>query len=722
MLYANTTAALKLTSIVTNTLLNEARLSFQRNLAAANNGTPFTATQLGMTPINPGIDVMNPITVAGYFNLGGGIGDDVFDPTDQFQIADTMSWSKGKHTIRAGAEVEHINWDIVFKGIERGNTTILSFPDFLMGRAGCSPAAVGCSPTNPGASNGSTSSNIAQCLFCVLSGPDGIIHGYRANDINWFVQDDIKVNQRLTLNLGVRWEYDGTLSDKYGNLTNVWQSKLLNTLIPGSTPATGSLAGYVVPSNFSTATYGAIPAGVFQSDRTLPVMSGPPKNNFGPRFGFAWQPLASGRFVVRGGFGLFYDRIGGNQFVHSVEQGNPYAVTLDFAGSANQPSSLQQMFPATSLSFIPRWVNFSNGTTSNLNLPFITENIHTPLTRQYNLTFQWEFVPKWVLDVGFVGSSGINQTDYGHNVNAAYLASPSHPIWGITTNTVQNANLRVPYLGYAASGLQATAFDGIYNYSSLQATVRKQLSHGVTFQASYTWSKNLTNLAGYGANYNNPTDLSQQYGPSTFNRPQRLAVNYSWDLPFTSSGAIGKLTGGWTLSGLVILQDGTPLTITDTRAGSIYGVGGGSPTNPGIPGSNVTGRAQLCPGVTYSAASSSGGVESRLGGASGGTGYFTPGSFCAPPTIGNGFDWGNTGVGILLGPGQFNWDFSINKLTRVGGLNENATLQFRTEFFNAFNHPQFNNPMVSVTNAIFGQITSTVVNPRLIQFALKYVF
>ena len=388
LLYANTNAALKLTSIVTNSFLNEARLSFQRNLASASDGTPFTASQLGMKPINPGIDIMNPITVSGYFNLGGGIGDDVFDPTDQFQISDTISWSHGKHSIRAGGEGEHINWDIVFKGIERGNTTILSFPDFLIGRAGCSPAAAGCSPTNPGASNGSSSSNIAQCLFCVLSGPDGIIHGYRANDINWFIQDDYKVTQRLTLNMGVRWEYDGTLSDKYGNLTNVWESKLRNTLVPGSTPATGSLAGYVVPNNFSTATYGAVPAGVFQSDRTLPVQSGPPLNNFGPRFGFAWQPLSSGKVVVRGGFGLFYDRIGGNQFVHSVEQGNPYAVTLDFAGSANQPSSLQQIFPAATLSFIPRWANFSNGTYSDLNLPFLTEHIHTPLTRQYNLTFQ----------------------------------------------------------------------------------------------------------------------------------------------------------------------------------------------------------------------------------------------------------------------------------------------------------------------------------------------
>ncbi|HTA41953.1 MAG TPA: carboxypeptidase-like regulatory domain-containing protein [Bryobacteraceae bacterium] len=726
VLYANTNAVLKLTSVLSSAFVNEGRISFQRNLAAEHNGVPFTATQLGMTPINPAIDVMNPITISGAFNMAGGIGDDVFDPTDQFQIADTVSWSHGRHTIRAGFEIEHVNWDIVFKGIERGNTTIQDFPDFLIGRAACAPGDSTCSVANPGTSNGSvTSSNIASCLFCVRSGPDGIIHGYRTNNINAFVQDDFKVSQRLTLNLGVRWEYDGTLSDKYGNLTNVWQSQVLTVPVPGNSPATGSLAGYVVPSNFQ----GTVPSGVLKANRDLPVKSGPPMDNFGPRFGFAWQPFGSGRFVVRGGVGMFYDRIGGNLFVHSVEQGNPYAVTLDFAGSANQPSSLQQLFPNTPLSFVPRWVNFATGANSNLNLPFITESIHTPLVRQYNLNVQYEFVPKWVLELGFVGSSGINLVDYNHNYNAALLASPTNPINGITTNTVANANLRVPYLGFAASGFQGTGFDGISNYNSLQATVRKTLSHGVTLQASYTWSKALTDLVGFGANYGYPNSLSQQYGQAYFNRPQRFVFNYSWDLPFGHpAGFLGKLAEGWNASGVTVVQDGTPLTFTDSRSGSIYGVSGPSPTSPTLTtvtfGTVNVGRAQLCPGTTsYNSVLTSGGVESRLGGASGGAGYFNASSFCAPPAIGNGFDYGNSAVGVVLGPPQFNWDLSINKTTRVGGIREDGTLQFRAEFFNAFNHPQFNNPSAAVTTAsTFGVITQTSVSPRLIQFALKYTF
>jgi hypothetical protein len=720
-LYANINAALKLTSLLTSSLVNEGRLSFQRNLTHNSNGVPFTATQLGMTPIVPAFPVMNPITIQGQMNIGGGIGDDVFNPTDQYQVADTISWTHAKHTLRAGFEVEHINWNIVFQGIERGNTTIYSFPDFLIGRAGCAPGDATCSPANPGNTTGTATSNIASCLFCVRSGPDGIIHGYRASNFSWFVQDDYKISSKLTFNMGVRWEYDGTLSDKYGNLTNVWQSLVQSVPVPGNSAQTGSLAGYVVPSNFSQF-YGNPPAGVYQSSRNLPVKNGPPLNNFGPRFGFAWQAMT--HLVVRGGVGMFYDRIGGNLFVHSVEQGNPYAVTLDFAGSAAQPASLQNLFPSTPLGFVPRWVNFQTLATSNLNLPFIVEDIHTPLVRQYNLNTQWEFMPKWVLELGYVGSSGINLADYNHNYNTALLASPSNPINGITTNTVGNANLRVPYLGFAASGFQGTGFDGISNYNSLQATVRKQLSYGMSFQTSYTWSKAMTNLVGFGANYNNASNLSQQYGQAYFNRPQRFVVNYSWDIPAHAHGVLGKLVEGWNVSGVTVAQNGTPLTITDSRAGSIYGVNGPIPTAPTLLtvtfGAVNVGRAQMAPGATYTSAVTPGGVEARLGGASGGPGYLNASAFTLPPAIGSGFDYGNSGVGVLLGPGQFNWDISLLKRTKI---TERQEIQFRTEFFNAFNHPQFNNPGAAIsTPATFGVITSTSVNPRLIQFALKYSF
>jgi hypothetical protein len=302
------------------------------------------------------------------------------------------------------------------------------------------------------------------------------------------------------------------------------------------------------------------------------------------------------------------------------------------------------------------------------------------------------------------------------------LASPSNPINGITTNTVQNIDLRVPYLGYQAVGVRGTAFDGSSNYNSLQVTVRKQFTRGFTMQAAYTWSKDLTDLYDSVANSNNASNLAQQWGPAVFSRPQRFVVNYSYDLPFgTHSGFTGRLLEGWNLSGVTLVQDGTPITIADSSAGTIFGTAG-SANQAGFA------RAQMCPGMTYGNIPTPGGIEARLGGNSGGPGYFNASAFCAAPVIGNGTGYGDSGSGILLGPGQFNWDMSILKTTKI---TERQVVQLRAEFFNIFNHPQFTNPnagqgaifsLPDRASGSFGQITSTSVNPRVIQFALKYIF
>jgi hypothetical protein len=163
------------------------------------------------------------------------------------------------------------------------------------------------------------------------------------------------------------------------------------------------------------------------------------------------------------------------------------------------------------------------------------------------------------------------------------------------------------------------------------------------------------------------------------------------------------------------------MTIADTSAGTIFGTAG-SANQAGFA------RAQMCPGMTYANIATPGGIESRLGGNSGGPGYFNAKAFCAPPVIGDGTGFGNSGSGIIQGPGQSNWDVSILKNTAI---TERRAVQFRAEFFNAFNHPQFTNPnfgqgatyaLPDVSSANFGQITSTSVNPRVIQFALKLLF
>jgi Carboxypeptidase regulatory-like domain len=705
--FGNTYVVLKGTSVLNNSVVNEARASYQRNLSTQNAPAPPNSDNsiLGITPMSPGVTKPPSINIiAGGFSILGG-GGPTYSVTNQYQVADQISWSHGKHTFRAGVELERNDWPILWSGV-RGGLSVGTFNDLLVG--------------GPGNPQTGAPGNIQACLFCSRSAAEGIIHGYSARGGSAYVQDDFKQSSRLTLNLGVRWEYNGALTDKYGNLTQTWVSRIQAVPIPPTGPTTSGpgVSQWVVPNNF-TKFYPPPPEGILINSSNNPLRKHPPLSSFGPRLGFAFQ--VSSKLVMRGGGGIFYDRVGGDRIVYSVEQGNPYAATVDF--NPQNVQTLANPFPATPAlgSFSSRWANFETGQTSNLNVPLLAEVVHNPLIRQYNLGLQYQFAPSWVLEVGYVGSSGINLMTQYHNHNTARLASPEHPINGITTNTIANVPFRVPYLGYQAVGVRGTDFDGASNYNSLQATVRKQFSHGFMVQGAYTWSKNLTNLANNQANSNNAEDMWQQWGPAQFSRPQRFVANYSYDLPFgTHTGVMQKVLGGWNLSGVTVVQKGTPMTFADNTAGTIYGTAGSAFTG--------FGRAQMCPGMTYANIATSGSIEQRLGGASGGPGYFNKAAFCAAPVIGNGTDYGNSGIGIIQGPGQFNWDLAILKTVR---FLEKQTVQFRTEFFNAFNHPQFSNPnygaaatyaLPNVRSGAFGQITSNNVNPRVIQFALKYSF
>ncbi len=609
---------------------------------------------------------------------------------------------------------------------------------------------VGGPETNIGADPAAPQSNFLSCIFCVRSGPNGIIHGYRLPNHNAFVQDDWKVSPKLTMNIGVRWEYDGEISDKFGNLTDIWTSQLG---APSSIPnaplgIAANYQGYVVPCNFNTKPpseggWGPIPPGIRQ-DCSDPLKNHVPWSNFAPRVGTAYQ--INNKLVLRAGAGIFYNRVGVNEFFHSVQEGNPYAATV----ALSNQSTIYNPYPAQPAygTFGQRWVNFNaNCTTvactSGLNHVFLYQDLHTPMTRSYNVNLQWELAPRLVLETAYVGSSSINLTDYNHNYNTALIASAATPINGVTTTTVANANLRVPYLGFSANGLQGAAEDGISNYNSLQVTLRKQLSHGISFQFAYTYSKSLSDIQDWTANSNDATYLGQQYGPTNFNRPQRVVINYSWDVPGSSlKGLAGAFLGGWNVSGVTTIQNGTPLMLYDGTGGTAYGVPSSNNDSLGYS------RPQLCPGMTYANIPSSGGIESRL------NGYWNASAFCGPPAImPNGTTifystspansglaqctaanggvpcgtlYGNVGPGVLLGPGQFNFDVAALKTTH---LRENLLMQLRFEFFNFFNHAQFSNPgaagtsyntLASVTTN--NQITDTSVGPRVIQIGAKFIF
>jgi Carboxypeptidase regulatory-like domain len=771
--WGNQDAVAKLTSLLTYTFVNEARISYQRNNGSATVSVPpdgcpnqgkltgltgcGSPSQLGMQPLVPGfyepptiIDIFDNLTMFGGLLPFDG-------PTNQLQLADEVSWSHGKHSIRAGYEYEWTNWPLSDQGLQQG----------LLLDAGLLSAPPGFVPGLATGGNAGPAWDVG-CLFCVkgITGENGIIHFYHLNNQNLYVLDDWKVSSRLTLNIGLRWEYFGLLSDSLGRLTQVWLDRMaVSSGVPTSlAQALTDPAGiqqYVVPSNFAKF-FGPPPSGVGTAPNRNSIEGHAPYSNFAPRFGFAWQPLSGGKLVVRGGVGIFYDRVGLDSVVHAYQQGYPYAATYDFSPPSSRwlAATLAQPYPLIALvcmpsdpncnsdfglGFAPRYANAATGVDSGLSTPFDPNSEHTPLVQEYSLGIQYEFAPGWVLDLGYVGSTGINLLDYNHNHNQAVLATPTNQFSSLCTgtppicNTATNSQFRVPYPGYETDGLAGSDSNGYSNYNSLQVTVRHQFSHGLSMQAAYTWDKDLSTIFySNTANINEALNMGAQYGRVSFDRPQRFVVNYSYDLPFGKdmAGVKGKLVSGWSVSGITIAQSGDPLTFTQSGGAlAASGAAYGTSTTSYLDGVST---AQYCPGFNNGNILAKGSTISKVGtNPTNGTGYFNLAGFCPAPVVPYGdptaTDFGNSGIGAVLGPGQFNWDISILKNTKI---TERVRMQFRTDFYNAFNHPQFADPGGSTFGTVgFEDITGTTpagaedvamthtnVNPRLIQFGLKFNF
>ena len=720
--YTYHNAVVKMTTLVTNALVNEVRGSFQNIVNNQANQGRYTNADVGITPPNPKeVDRLMALNIAGLFT-GTHNFNLTRNATNQYQLADQISLSLGRQTIRAGFEYGRYVWDWNFPGLNVGSMTFNSFTDFLLGGS---------------ANLASTGAGIVRRNI-----PGSSTDHWNAGDWSSFVQDDFKVNQRLTLNLGLRWEYFTPIWEDNGRRPNVWPSLVQTAAFPVVTapcadfpaPCPGStLVGFVVPPNFNAKTQsltGDVPAGVTVADNKYALQFPPGKANFSPRAGFAWQPLHSSRLVLRGGAGVFRERKGGEFYVHSADQSSPMHAQIGRANPAiPMDASIADPYAGTpQANWVRRWVcPTCNGTTQPLSsnisqMPLgVGSELPAPVTYQWNLNTQYEFVQRWVLELGYVGTRGLHQVG-GAPSNVASLASPDKPLncglgSCITNNSSANLPLRVPMLGFIANNPAFEGNDVDYKFNSVQATVRKQLSQGLTLQGAYTFSRAfVTDWLGV----NRVFPIAKLYGPNPNYHPHRFALNYSWDIPLGKrDGILGRFVSGWNVSGVTIIQDGRPLTITDTRAGTIVGGIG-------------TRTAQFAAGKGREDLATSGNIQQRIGA------YFNASVFEAPPLAASacafagipatacisGTGFGNSGQGIILGPGQNNWDISLAKVFRVGGLREDAALQFRSEFYNAFNHPQFSVPagLNLAQPANFGRITSTSVNPRLIQFALKYQF
>lgn len=694
-LFKNWNANIKDTYVATSTFINELSFGYHRAYGKVASENSVTNQSIGLTPgcSSP----FMPIMVIGSLELSGNFNDGQFTAPTAWAASDQVSWTHGKHNFRAGFGWEKDIADSADQEVTRGDMAFLSFEDFLLGMSAAQLGNGG-----PGGS-GLSSINVSDDL-CGDTNRE-----FHVSSLYSFAQDDIKVTPHLKVNAGLRWEGIGQTSDGRGKLVDFWPTLASNDL------AANPFSGFIASSNFT----GNLPPGIARNSNPTFAADAWAFNNFGPRLGFAWTPQRfNDLLVVRGGYGIYFTHPPVNDAFQLIVN-PPFFSRQTNVGPLNGLATLQVPFNPPSNEVFPNFV--PRTATSALTINSISPNWKTPYTEQWNFGIQYALNNSTSLQIGYVGTKS-NRIEMTNQINQALLASPANPINGITTNTVANAVDRVSVLGIAPSGLNQAQWIGYSNFNSLQTTLTKRLSHGIQFGASYTYGKTLTDVTGVGTfplgggAYNNQLDPANGYGPADFDTRHRFVANYLWNLPKfqNDQGVAGKILSGWGVSGVVVVQSGPALTFTDPRAGSIYGLAGAFGTF----------GATLCPGFTAANILSPGPVETNL------NNFFNNNAFCAPPLVGNGSGFGTLGRGAVYGPGQHNMDMSILKDTKVGGLSEAGTVQFRVEFFNTFNTPQFASQTTtqfstSITQLgapSFGQVTATTVSPRLIQFGLKYIF
>jgi len=740
---SNRLLTLNETHLLSNSLINDFRFGYNRieyqldNLApvgSLNGGSsgPLTAAVLGIDrPTNNVTNDIYKFTLAS-FQLGPTPFANQSQTQNNYSFVDTLSWVRGNHTWRFGGDFTRVNLDKKFPQVFNGQLFFV--------------------PTSDGNSDFQNFlTGTAQASF----GGSGISnHEYRSNNYGFFVQDDWKVTQNLTLNLGLRTEMFGAFYDKLchiGNFDLAAANSGQDPMVYGGCANHLQVAGLTGKGNDST-------------------MRNSYSTTIGPRVGFAWDLFSDHRTSLRGGFGMYYVR----EDVGTVDQLSFQAPYLPIAGLGNGPGCLPAYFssnaPANCQSngvnpnalpiagtidpnFVPcagvldsfpggdttQFPNYVCGSGSPGVFPAqflfvlaVPRHFVVPSTQAWNLTIQRDLGRNWVLEVGYVGNHTIHLRETRTNVQSR-LATLANPISGVgangvpftitestTTNGVARSNLQ-GVNGYG--GMQLFANDAYSHYNSLQTTLSRRWGAGY-FQAAYTFSKALdatsTGNTAFNTAFNDESDIRNSYGLSDFDRPHRLSVSYRYDLPFLSKGTgfAHKVLGNWAISGITTFQSGSPFSVLDATAGSAFVANGLAFATLG---------ATLAPGATIASANTSGDIHHRL------DHYLNASAFVNAPLadpVGCNIDPANactTSFGTLRrnlyrGPHQQNWDFSLIKNFPI---TEHQQLRFTADFFNIWNHANFASPAIAqqdINNPNFGQITSTTGNPRLIQLSLRYAF
>jgi hypothetical protein len=671
--------------IFTTQILNQAIIGYNRIFVGTQQAPPFSWSQIGVNaPSGPEISDNNlpELEILGNFTAGGN-GQEVNDVQNQYSIQDNLSWVKGRHSLRFGGGVERddLTYD---KYLFLGGIEFQSFPDFLLGRAG-GPAAAG--------GNGTDYSNIYQTEDV----PGNLDRNLRMYNVNLYVQDDFQLTHRFTLNAGLRYERLGDMAEENGRNANI----NFSALNPNA-PAGGTLQGYEVAGNFP----GTPPPGVSVLEGSKLAFNGAGQNTLDPRVGFSWQFFGNDHAVLRAGYGVYHQAISGQPTVQLVF-GQPWSELRQQIQPVT-PTFQNPFQPAVTF---PTFIPYSPSTT--LSGYSFAQNLRPPMIQHYSMNVQTQLAKDMILEVGYIGSRGNHLLTVLLPDQALY-ATPEGSIRGATTNTIANILQRLPVLGFGPSTFHQINSTGQSWYNAFEASLTKRFSSGLQFLASYTWAKDLATSSGSvsggngGTQLGNQLDVRHDYGPDNFIRPQRFVFSGAYQLPHLANTErlIRQTIGDWTLSGVVTLQDGDPLTITGLNSQNVLGM-----TND---------FAELTGTCTPAAYVNQGSTENKL------NNYINKSCFTgAYPVVGadgvaTGF--GNSRPGIVRGPGQRNVDAALSKTVGLRWPSESANLEFRAEAFNALNTAQFSNPGVAQNAANFGEIQTLSVAPRILQFALKASF
>jgi hypothetical protein len=599
-------------------------------------------------------------------------------------FSDVIDFTLGAHLLRVGGDLTRVADDLTFTGLG-SYLQFLSWPDFLLGLDAT------------GNGTGSFSNVFASADIFGQPGRE-----FLARDGSAFLQDDYRVARTLTLNLGLRYDRIGQFGDKLGRSSSFDFSDANS-----APPAGGSLDGYIVGINFPA----ALPAGVVRASNTA-ANYGRGENAISPRIGFAWQPFpGKNELALRGGYGTYYSRPPGQAYTLSA-LGAPYAITRFSTGGANAGAAFQTPFaePFPSSTYFPLFVPYSSTTSSTVSA--LAPDFRPAKAQQFSLSVQAEVRPGWLWEIGYFGTRG-QSLQRLRSLNQALSASSDNPVRGGITNTFANISSRVPIPGIAADSLRILESDGESWYNALETSLSKRLSHGLQLLASYTFSKTLdtdgadvdATSAGNALTLGDQNSPSQRRGRASFDRTHRAVFSATWAMPGPHRGLPRTLLANWSLSAVVIVQSGTALTIAATNSANVFGIS--------------EDRAQLSGICSAGQLVRSGAIQSNL------NQYFNPSCFKRPPVIGSdgiGTGFGNSGTGIVDGPGQANLDLSLARSVPVRAFREHGTLQIRGELFNALNHAQFANPDANYSSPTFGVISQTSVNSRVAQIALRFAF